>query len=216
MRKVYQFHSGFVIDSRTYSLATPSDLDGQVGIRPASEDVNHVAENITQIYAEYCHSIPQFVSLSPTPPADVDLSLAPVPFEEEAEAAKVEHALSKSQHGLALEESHFWAQLVEDDTLADSLARSAELLAAKSSVLSESYVRRTHPPTSQSYQDSKEILRAMGIPCVEPSGPFEAEALAASLVLSGHADFVASEDTVRKYSDPHYLYATDICTDRMC
>ena len=36
----------------------------------------------------------------------------------------------------------------------------------------------------------------MGVPCVEADGPFEAEALAASLVLRGQADYVASEDTV--------------------
>ena len=42
----------------------------------------------------------------------------------------------------------------------------------------------------------KEIIRAMGVPCVETDGPFEAEALAASIVIHGQADFVASEDTV--------------------
>ncbi|TDL13672.1 hypothetical protein BD410DRAFT_846717 [Rickenella mellea] len=33
------------------------------------------------------------------------------------------------------------------------------------------------------------LLEAMGVPCIESSGPFEAEALASSLVINGHADF---------------------------
>jgi len=33
------------------------------------------------------------------------------------------------------------------------------------------------------------------VPCIESTGPYEAEALASSLVLNGCADYVASEDT---------------------
>jgi len=53
----------------------------------------------------------------------------------------------------------------------------------------------TIPLPKITYEESKDILRAMGVPCVESTGPYEAEALASSLVLNGCADYVASEDT---------------------
>ncbi|THU79961.1 PIN domain-like protein [Dendrothele bispora CBS 962.96] len=68
-------------------------------------------------------------------------------------------------------------------------------LTQKSSMMSESYKRSAHPPTTQTYNECRELLSAMGVPCVEATGTYEAEAVASSLVLNGHADYVASEDT---------------------
>ncbi len=119
---------------------------------------------------------------------------------EDVEEAHVEYALSKSQHSLMIEEGKLWHGLAhsDDPEAVESILRSlAEELEIKSSLLSESYDRRTHPPTSETYEQSKEILQAMGVPYITPPGPFEAEALAASLVINGYADYVASEDTVR-------------------
>jgi flap endonuclease-1 len=84
----------------------------------------------------------------------------------------------------------------------DTYAAEATLisLAEKSNLISESYERRNNPPTAQTYEESKEIIRALGVPCLDSDGPYEAEALAASLVLNGHADYVASEDTVCRSS----------------
>lgn len=79
-------------------------------------------------------------------------------------------------------------------------------LTEKSSLISESYKRRAHPATSETYAESKELLQAMGVPCVDVDGAFEAEALASALVLNGVADYVASEDTVSTQSRVH-LYA---------
>ncbi|KAI0739004.1 PIN domain-like protein [Daedaleopsis nitida] len=184
------------------------DSDGELDSTPSSEDMpitpedgEGIAENISQLYAEYCKSVPRLVSLSQASPDDVEPLDAPANLvpEEDIEAAKAEYALSKTQHGLMIEEGRFWEQLVEAVEKGDinvlEAAQLAESLESKSSMLSESYMRRTHPPTSQTYDESKEILHAMGIPCIEPSGPYEAEALAASVVLHGHADYVASEDT---------------------
>lgn len=119
---------------------------------------------------------------------------------EDVEEAQVGYALSKNQHDLMMEEGRLWQGLAhsDDPEAVESILRSlAEELETKSSLLSESYDRRTHPPTSETYEQSKEILQAMGVPYITPSGPFEAEALAASLVIHGYADYVASEDTVR-------------------
>ena len=166
------------------------------------DDREGLAADISLLYTEYCKSVPQLISLSSSRPPDATLpDVPPTPFpEDEIEASKVEYAMSKSQMELVVEEAEFWEQLaqsVQTGGMGQSVARLAESLESKSSVLSESYMRRTHPPTTETYAESREILRAMGIPCVEPSGPYEAEALAASIVLHGHADFVASEDTVR-------------------
>jgi flap endonuclease-1 len=71
-------------------------------------------------------------------------------------------------------------------------------LVDKSFVMSTSFLRRTDVPTDQTYQESKEILKAMGIPCLDATDATEAEALASAIVHEGLADFVATEDTVRK------------------
>lgn len=124
------------------------------------------------------------------------------PAEDELDTAKADYALSKTQHSLLREEAILWTEFAESvkaeqaEKMRESVTNLAQVLEAKSSMLSESYLRRNHPPTAETYDESKEILRAMGIPCIHPSGPYEAEALAASLVLHGHADYVASEDTV--------------------
>ena len=71
-------------------------------------------------------------------------------------------------------------------------------LADKSFLMSTSFLRRTVVPTDQTYQESKDILQAMGIPCIDAGEATEAEALASAIVHEGLADFVVTEDTVRK------------------
>ena len=73
-------------------------------------------------------------------------------------------------------------------------------LADKSFVMSTSFMRQTLIQTDQTYRESQEILQAMGIPCIVASDATEAEALASesAIVHQGLADFVATEDTVRK------------------
>ncbi|KAJ3826506.1 PIN domain-like protein [Lentinula raphanica] len=118
------------------------------------------------------------------------------------------YEMSKRQCELTLQEGQFWDSLTS--TLADlkdpsidspsgieddGHHRILQELTSKSNIISESYRNSTNPPTSQTYMQSKEILQAMGVPCIDCDGPFEAEALASSLVLNGYADYVASEDT---------------------
>ncbi|CAE6493695.1 unnamed protein product [Rhizoctonia solani] len=80
--------------------------------------------------------------------------------------------------------------------------RSAKL-EEQSGLMAASLVRRANPPTALNYAESRLILEAMGIPCLESYLPYEAEALACSLVLNGLADFVGSEDTdVLMYNAP--------------
>lgn len=117
---------------------------------------------------------------------------------EDVSEARADFIMSKTQHQLTVDEGRFWEQLT-DTTQAESVEAAAVALAEKSSLVSDSYERRTHPPTSETYVESMEMLHAMGVPCIECDGPYEAEALASSLVLHGMADYVASEDTVRHH-----------------
>lgn len=118
--------------------------------------------------------------------------------------AHVQAAMSKTQYQLTVEEGKLWEKLTDPGEVVDDhdheVSTSASLLAflrEKSSFMVQSYLRRNNPPTEITYDESKNILHAMGVPCIESTGPYEAEALASSLVLNGCADYVASEDTVR-------------------
>jgi len=82
-----------------------------------------------------------------------------------------------------------------DLELSPSLPADLESIMDRSFAMSTSFQRRTDRPTPQTFQESQEILSAMGIPCLETRGGVEAEALAASMVLNGMADYVATEDT---------------------
>ncbi|KAL5507352.1 hypothetical protein ACEPAH_6808 [Sanghuangporus vaninii] len=62
-------------------------------------------------------------------------------------------------------------------------------------ILCESYKKRASPPTEETYKESRMILEALGVPCIESRSQYEAEGLAAALVRRGLAHFVASEDT---------------------
>lgn len=143
---------------------------------PPTEDV---LSALSSLYQEYRNCVAQVTSL---PPA--------VEVPESPDETRAEYIMSKSQLQLTIEEGQIW------DTLVDVPVTTLAMLAERSNTISESYARRSNPPTVQTYEESREILRAMGVPCIESEGPFEAEALASSLVIHGVADYVASEDTV--------------------
>lgn len=83
-----------------------------------------------------------------------------------------------------------------------SLEESLRLISDRSNIIAESYRLRRNAPTSETYSECRELLAAMNVPILEASGPYEGEALAASLVIHGWADYVATEDTVRSYTSP--------------
>ncbi|THH32067.1 hypothetical protein EUX98_g2107 [Antrodiella citrinella] len=195
---------GLSINISPMDQLSPSDLelshlDDVINELASSEcsdpwDGPDYKESFTQTlmaqYIQYQQSIPRLESL-PAP------SLPTAPTREGSEN-RVEYAMSKNQQQLTVDEGRFWEDLSRCSTPeeAQSVMRSvSDSLAEQSHILSQSYDRRTHPPTLDTYEESKEILRAMGVPCIETSGPFEAEALASSLVLHGHADYVVSEDS---------------------
>lgn len=66
----------------------------------------------------------------------------------------------------------------------------------RSEAIAASYKRRIDAPTDRTYREAQSLLQAMGVPVVVTEGGEEAEAVASALVLEGHADLVATEDTV--------------------
>lgn len=120
-----------------------------------------------------------------------------------------ENVLSKAQYEITVKESNFWndcitsltsdapALLVEENGLLRHSQGQLDSLLDKSYMMASMYERRTNIPTQETYREAKCILEAMGIPCIDVNGAYEAEALASSMVLAGLADYVVSEDTVR-------------------
>ncbi|KAG7091157.1 hypothetical protein E1B28_010210 [Marasmius oreades] len=147
---------------------------------------------LVSLYTEYRNSISKLTSVSRASPID----------DTESDKSE-EYEMSKTQHQLTREEGDFWdavafsppLTLLPTPTATPTPDILLTTLTKKSDLLSESYKRRAHPPTPKHYTQVKELIRAMGVPCIDSKGPFEAEALASSIVLNGFADYVASEDT---------------------
>ncbi|KAJ3736655.1 PIN domain-like protein [Lentinula guzmanii] len=177
--------------------------------------VDGILSTLTPLFLEYQNSIPKVAS-NPiraskppiTHPKNTDLDAGVNQDELDADVVREVHEMSKRQCELTLQEGKFWDSLTS--TLSEPKDAASELpseieddghqeilqeLTNKSNSISESYRNSTHPPTAQTYAECKEILQVMGVPCFDCDGPFEAEALASSLVLNGYADYVASEDT---------------------
>ncbi|KAF9225810.1 PIN domain-like protein [Gyrodon lividus] len=163
------------------------------------ESVESFESEFSALYGEYKQCLAQLSSMPSSfdgPAVSDESSAAGV---ADAAEARIECAMSKQQLQMTLDEGRIWDSLVASSPDVPSPPIDTEstlsALAEKSNAISESYQRRSNPPTAETYEASKEILRAMGVPCIESTGPFEAEALASSLVIHGHADYVASEDT---------------------
>jgi hypothetical protein len=89
--------------------------------------------------------------------------------------------------------------VLEEEAELSITERSAKL-EEQSSIMAASLARRANSPKALTYAESRLLLEAMGIPCIQSYLPYEGEALASSLVLHGLADFVGSEDTVNFYT----------------
>jgi flap endonuclease-1 len=142
--------------------------------------------------------------------ASVGPSEQPLSSTDEEEV-QVYRVMTKAQNQLTTDEGKVWEEIASSMSMyAKPAVSTASLdfptstiddihtLADKSFVMSTSFLRRTHLPTDQTYRESKEILQAMGIRCIDATDAIEAEALASAIVHKGLADFVVTEDTVRK------------------
>jgi flap endonuclease-1 len=140
---------------------------------------------LASLYLDYRASIPRLTAL-PTSPSD---------SEEDSTAT---YAMSKVQLQLVHDEGKVWENIDKHikGSTGDDRTESVLELREKSTYMSQSYERRNNPPTSETYSESKSILLAMGIPCLQSTELYEAEAVASSIVMNGYGDYVVSEDTV--------------------
>ena len=135
----------------------------------------------------------------------------PLLSSSDEEEDRVYRVMTKAQNQLTTDESKVWGKIATSMSMYTNTAGSTasldfpistindiNTLADKSFVMSTSFLRRTQTPTDQTYRESKEILQAMGIQCIDAADATEAEALASAIVHQGLADFVVTEDTVRK------------------
>ncbi|TFY77815.1 hypothetical protein EWM64_g6199, partial [Hericium alpestre] len=188
----FNFARQLADDERLFNHLGPSQTF------PTTNAVKNLPSSLSNLYLDYRQSVSALHVLAPTPlpaviPSFAAPTVPPLVIEQQTEAA-----MSKSQYQLMLEEGKFWQEFAESsvaDEACHALETSLAAMADKSTFLVQSYFRRSHPPTEETYIESKMILQAMGLPVLESTGRFEAEGLASSLVLHGHADYVATEDT---------------------
>ncbi|EMD35532.1 hypothetical protein CERSUDRAFT_116277 [Gelatoporia subvermispora B] len=183
-------------------LDTPEELSKALSASRDGVVEEDIPAALANLWQQFQRSMSQLTSLPeplPVPvqsysPADSDADPA-----DAAADARTEYVMSKTQHQLTLEEGAIWERLAESVSAGDGEAEVVRAhlaaLEEKSTLMSESYRRRTNPPTVETYEQCKEIIDAMGVPCIVTDGPYEAEALASALVLQGLGDYVASEDT---------------------
>ncbi|KAJ7728440.1 hypothetical protein DFH07DRAFT_851193, partial [Mycena maculata] len=161
------------------------------------DTVAPLVDTMGMLYFGFRDSVRKLASLTP------DVSNTAPSTDDEQQEARVEYSMTKSQIQLTADEGKFWEDLVSDSqSPKESPKETLITLWYRADVMSQSYQRRTNPPTTQTYDESKELLRAMGVPCIDTTGTYEAEALASSLVIHGYADYVVSEDTVVVYEAP--------------
>ncbi|KAH9989660.1 hypothetical protein BJV77DRAFT_1069390 [Russula vinacea] len=155
-----------------------------------SEEWQSLASSLANLYVHYRRGVAKLDVMPTTVISDtptVDLSSSSPPFARLLRThgsadVQVQAAMSKTQHQLTIEEGKLWEKLTDPNEAVDNdESPTAAILAS----LRE----------KSTFMESKNILQAMGVPCIDSTGPYEAEALAASLVLNGCADYVASEDT---------------------
>ncbi|KAG8216877.1 PIN domain-like protein [Butyriboletus roseoflavus] len=168
---------------------------------PPPDSIESFQLELSTLYSEYSQCITQLTCMpssfeGPEIPEREHDHAAPADSPDTLDA-RIEYAMSKQQLQMTFDEGHIWNCLSGQSSGVPALETESALmtLAERSTVISRSYQRRSNSPTTQTYEECKELLRTMGVPCIESSGPFEAEALACALVIHGHADYVVSEDT---------------------
>lgn len=131
--------------------------------------------------------------------------------EEQDDETKVTQELSQAQRQLVTEEESIWKRVLEvateekteertEERTEEDVSLLARELKSKSAKILTSYERRKNPPPGEVYYQSRIVLQALGVPCIDAKGGIEGEALASAIVRDGFADVVASEDTVGRSS----------------
>ncbi|KZO94129.1 PIN domain-like protein [Calocera viscosa TUFC12733] len=164
-----------------------------ISLLPISPAAAAVANELTELYRDFQRTtLMQKPRLLPTTAAEPGPEPEPL-------------LPSRYQAKLTEDEQLFWKRLIAEvaESAVDEDHKppeegeevAVEGLLNRSGHMVSSYEKRNRLPTAETYAEARRLLIAMGVPCIEAEYPFEAEALAASLVIHGYADFVGSEDT---------------------
>ncbi|EJD51109.1 PIN domain-like protein [Auricularia subglabra TFB-10046 SS5] len=154
-----------------------ADIDSERMRRLPAVDESSITQSLGKLYSDYRQSIPKF--------------RVPARFEQHLEVqAESEYAMSRYQYELMLQEGALWESLTAPDA-----SDTAHALHVRSAAIAASYAKRNAAPSKATYEESQQMLRALGVPCLSSDGPHEGEAFASALVHAGVADYVASEDT---------------------
>ncbi|KAJ7240438.1 PIN domain-like protein [Mycena rebaudengoi] len=156
-----------------------------------------IPDTLASLYLDFRQSIRKLAALTPLASAASDSQPT---TDTEQQEIREEYTMTKSQIQLTADEAKLWEEIASPSPVpqppdSQSPEDTLSSLSYRATLMSQSYERRTNPPTTQTYDECKEVIRAMGIPCMDTGGTYEAEALASSIVLHGFADYVASEDT---------------------
>lgn len=165
---------------------------------PLLTNAAELANSLKSLHLSFQADVAKLVTLSTKPTSqELDGSLDEKPEE-------IEKTVTKKQYEMTLREGKVWEELSSSIDLPRfevpaSANEGVRELLDKSHAMATSFQKRNNAPTAKTYADSKAILKAMGIPCIDATGTIEAEALASAIVLEGYADYVVSEDTVWIY-----------------
>ncbi|KAF7325899.1 hypothetical protein MKEN_00440700 [Mycena kentingensis (nom. inval.)] len=129
------------------------------------------------LYAEFCRSEGPFPSRSDWPSSPGSQT--------------VKESRSSRQRTLTADETDFWEDLGSGSNTGVNL----DVLAERADGLFQAYLSKSKTLGWPNLKRAVRLLRAMGVPCLFSDETYEAEAMAASIVRAGLADYVASEDT---------------------
>ncbi|KAJ7792911.1 PIN domain-like protein [Mycena olivaceomarginata] len=163
----------------------PSTPGTSCDVAAPAVDIDVLA-SLATLYFDFRESVQKLASLTPAPVLRDESQNT----ETEQLEARVAYSMTKGQIQLTTDEAKLWEELAVPNS-PDELAPDREVeeklaeLSFRANEMAQSYERRNNPPTAQTYEESKELLRTMGVPCIDTAGTYEAEALAASLVING-------------------------------
>lgn len=165
-----------------------------------SSAIDPVANELVDLFQSYSKSSSALTHNHPSTAAS----------EIDTEASSVTEpsiAMSKAQHTLAEAEEYLWNGFLWNSKAQVDMSLLSTIQARSNAFID--MFRKRKPPSFEIYKECKQLLRALGVPCLD-SPPFtEGEAYAASLVHNGYGDYVASEDSVSALY-PHLQALTNL------
>ncbi|KAG8745973.1 hypothetical protein FRC10_006536 [Ceratobasidium sp. 414] len=191
-----------------YTRTSTTGADGLIHARPEEPDaVDLPAIPISKVQLKYTQEESKLWEQIVPTSGGANIDIARV-VEQLKELASVELPQDEPEPEPAEQEAE--QEVEQEGDEAAPISEQAATLEEQSGLMVASLMRRANPPTTLTYAESRLILEAMGVPCLESPMHYEAEALASSIVINGLADLVGSEDTdVLMYNAPLLRHMTN-------